>query len=98
MHTEARVTEALSRVLTASTALVVAHRPSTVLLADRVALLDGGVISALGTHRELLASQPRYRDLMSGVQAPAEPDGDRDGSPDAGSGDPAGQDLTGASR
>jgi len=98
VHTEARVTEALSRVLTASTALVVAHRPSTVLLADRVALLDGGVISALGTHRELLASQPRYRDLMSGVQAPAEPDGDRDGSPDAGSGDPAGQDLTGASR
>src|SRR6266581_9147602 len=72
VHTEARVTEALSRVLTASTALVVAHRPSTVLLADRVALLDGGVISALGTHRELLASQPRYRDLMSG--APAEPD------------------------
>jgi len=98
VHTEARVTEALSRVLTASTALVVAHRPSTVLLADRVALLAGGVISALGTHRELLASQPRYRDLMSGVQAPAEPDGDRDGSPDAGSGDPAGQDLTGASR
>src|SRR6266581_2470704 len=72
VHTEAKVTEALSRVLTASTALVVAHRPSTVLLADRVALLDGGVISALGTHRELLASQPRYRDLMSG--APAEPD------------------------
>src|SRR6266536_1191717 len=77
VHTEARVTEALSRVLTASTALVVAHRPSTVLLADRVALLDGGVISALGTHRELLASQPRYRDLMRGVRAPAEPDGDR---------------------
>ena len=98
VHTEARVTEALSRVLTASTALVVAHRPSTVLLADRVALLDGGVISALGTHRELLASQPRYRDLMSGVRAPAEPDGGRDDSPDAGSGDPAGQDLTGASR
>jgi ATP-binding cassette, subfamily B, bacterial len=98
VHTEARVTEALSRVLTASTALVVAHRPSTVLLADRVALLDGGVISALGTHRELLASQPRYRDLMSGVRAPAEPDAGRDNSPDAGSGDPAGQDLTGASR
>jgi hypothetical protein len=35
---------------------------------------------------------------MSGVRAPAEPDGGRDDSPDAGSGDPAGQDLTGASR
>ena len=58
VHTEAKVTEALSRVLSASTALVVAHRPSTVLLADRVALLDGGIISALGTHRELLAGAP----------------------------------------
>ena len=40
VHTEAKVTEALSRVLAETTALVVAHRPSTVMLADRVALLD----------------------------------------------------------
>src|SRR6266498_3629070 len=98
VHTEERVTRALGHVLAGATALVVAHRPSTVALADRVALLDGGVIAAAGSHRELMATEPRYRDLMSGVQAPAEPDGDRDGSPDAGSGDPAGQDLTGASR
>jgi ATP-binding cassette, subfamily B, bacterial len=65
VHTEAKVTRALSEVLSLSTALVVAHRPSTVLLADRVALLDGGVIAAIGTHRELLASEPRYRSLMS---------------------------------
>jgi ATP-binding cassette, subfamily B, bacterial len=64
VHTEAKVTAALSQVLTNSTALVVAHRPSTVLLADRVALLADGVIAALGTHRELLATEPRYRDLM----------------------------------
>ena len=83
VHTEARVTEALSRVLAASTALVVAHRPSTVLLADRVALLSDGVISALGTHRELLAREPRYRNLMSAAPVP---------------GDSAGQDLTGARR
>jgi ATP-binding cassette subfamily B protein len=44
---------------------VVAHRPSTVLLADRVALRADGVIAALGPHRELLASEPRYRELMS---------------------------------
>ena len=50
VHTEAKVTAALAEVLTESTALVVAHRPSTVLLADRVALLRGGVIAALGTH------------------------------------------------
>jgi ATP-binding cassette, subfamily B, bacterial len=70
VHTEARVTRALSRVLTASTALVVAHRPSTVALADRVALLDGGVIAATGSHQELLATQERYRELMSGGDQP----------------------------
>jgi ATP-binding cassette subfamily B protein len=37
-----------------------------VLLADRVALLDGGVIAAVGTHHELLTTQRRYRGLMSG--------------------------------
>src|SRR5712691_1295832 len=98
VHTEAKVTEALSRVLAESTALVVAHRPSTVLLADRVALLDGGVISALGTHRELLALQPRYRDLMSAAPLAGEP-ASADAGPDgAGPGGAAGQDLTGASR
>jgi ATP-binding cassette, subfamily B, bacterial len=86
VHTEAKVTEALSHVLTTSTALVVAHRPSTVLLADRVALLEDGVIVAQGTHRHLLAAEPRYRDLMSpaALDGPAAPDGTAD------------QDLTGA--
>jgi ATP-binding cassette, subfamily B, bacterial len=65
VHTEARVTAALAGVLASSTALIVAHRPSTVLLADRVALLDGGIVAAIGTHHELLATQQRYRDLMS---------------------------------
>jgi ATP-binding cassette subfamily B protein len=68
VHTEAKVTAALADVLTTSTALVVAHRPSTVLLADRVALLTGGVIAAVGTHHELLVTEPRYRDLMSSDQ------------------------------
>ena len=77
VQTEARVTQALGQVLSATTGLVVAHRPSTVLLADRVALLADGVIAALGTHQELLAAQPRYRELMSGGPpgaAPAETD------------------------
>ncbi len=65
VHTEAKVTAALAEVLTTSTALIVAHRPSTVVLADRVALLADGVIAAVGTHSELLATEPRYRDLMS---------------------------------
>ena len=48
-----------------TTALIVAHRPSTVLLADRVALLAGGRIAAVGTHSELLAAHPAYRDLLA---------------------------------
>jgi ATP-binding cassette subfamily B protein len=66
VHTEAKVTRALRTVLAGATALVVAHRPSTVALADRVALLEDGVITAQGTHTHLLRSQPRYRELMSG--------------------------------
>jgi ATP-binding cassette subfamily B protein len=65
VHTEAKVTAALSQVLTTATALVAAHRPSTVMLADRVVLLADGVIVARGKHRDLLAAEPRYRDLMS---------------------------------
>jgi ATP-binding cassette, subfamily B, bacterial len=65
VHTEALVEEALRRVLAGTTGLVVAHRPSTVLLADRVALLQDGTLTAIGTHHELLASVPAYRDLLS---------------------------------
>jgi ATP-binding cassette, subfamily B, bacterial len=70
VHTEAKVTKALSGLLAETTALVVAHRPSTVMLADKVALLRDGVIAAIGTHAHLLASQPRYRELMGGLDEP----------------------------
>ncbi|HEX8958996.1 MAG TPA: ABC transporter ATP-binding protein, partial [Solirubrobacterales bacterium] len=65
VHTEERVTQALGNVLAGTTALVVAHRPSTVALADRVALLEGGVIAATGSHRELMANWSSYAALMS---------------------------------
>ncbi len=65
VHTEALVEEALRRVLADSTALVVAHRASTVLLADRVALLQNGTITAVGTHSDLLERVPAYRAILS---------------------------------
>jgi ATP-binding cassette subfamily B protein len=65
VHTESQVEDALRRVLAGTTALVVAHRPSTVMLADRVALLSDGRIAAVGTHRELLDTVPAYRQLLA---------------------------------
>ncbi|MGK5546917.1 ABC transporter ATP-binding protein [Streptomyces sp. URMC 127] len=76
VHTEALVEAALREVLAGTTALVVAHRPSTVLLADRVALLSGGRIAAVGTHYELLRTSREYALLMAG-------DEDRGGAADA---------------
>ena len=65
MNTEALVEAALKRVLVGVTGIVVAHRASTVLLADRVALLQEGTITHIGTHSELLATVPEYRELLS---------------------------------
>jgi ATP-binding cassette subfamily B protein len=72
VHTEAEVEHALREVLTGVTALVVAHRPSTVQLADRVAMLADGRIAALGSHSELLATNPAYRSLLSTLEADEE--------------------------
>ena len=69
IHTEALVEEALGRVLAATTALVAVHRPSTLALADRVALLADGRIAAVGTHSELLRSEPVYRRILGQAEA-----------------------------
>jgi ATP-binding cassette subfamily B protein len=68
VDTEALVEAALRRVLASTTALIVAHRPSTVMLADRVALLEGGRITAVGTHSELLATNDHYRFVISSLE------------------------------
>ncbi len=67
IHTESLIEAALRSVLATTTALVIAHRPSTVLLADRVALLSGGRIAAVGNHDELLHGNEEYALLMTAL-------------------------------
>ncbi|MCC2029574.1 ABC transporter ATP-binding protein [Microbacterium sp. YMB-B2] len=69
VDTEALVEEALRHVLADTTAMIVAHRPSTVALADRVALLESGRITAVGTHSELLRTSTHYRHVISSLEA-----------------------------
>ncbi|MDN3443090.1 ABC transporter ATP-binding protein [Microbacterium sp. APC 3901] len=69
VDTEALVEEALRHVLADTTALIVAHRPSTVALADRVALLEAGRVTAVGTHSELLKTSRHYRHVISSLEA-----------------------------
>lgn len=66
--TEARVEAELRSVLADTTALIVAHRPSTVMLADRVALLEDGRVTAVGTHSELLRESEHYRFVISSLE------------------------------
>jgi ATP-binding cassette subfamily B protein len=66
--TEARVEAELREVLASTTALIVAHRPSTVMLADRVALLEDGRVTAVGTHSELLRENAHYAFVISSLE------------------------------
>lgn len=67
VDTEAMVEDALRTVLKSTTALIVAHRPSTVQLADKVALMENGKITAVGKHSDLLASNEHYRYVISSL-------------------------------
>jgi ATP-binding cassette subfamily B protein len=65
VHTEKLVQDALRPLLADSTVFLVVHRPSTVALADRAALLENGRLVAVGTHHDLLENEPRYRAVLS---------------------------------
>jgi ATP-binding cassette subfamily B protein len=67
VNTEELVERRLREVLADTTTLIVAHRPSTVALADRVALLEDGRIAAVGTHTELLATNSHYRYVIASL-------------------------------
>lgn len=75
VDTEALVEDALREVMADTTTLVIAHRPSTVMLADRVALLEDGRVTAVGRHRDLLRESAHYRHVISSLE-----DAERDGT------------------
>jgi len=68
---EHEIRAALREVMSGRTTLIIAHRPATIALADRVVLLDHGRISDIGTHTELLARSDLYRTLLAQSASPA---------------------------
>ena len=74
VRVEAEIHAALQVLLQDRTTIVIAHRLSTIALAQRVVLLEGGRIIADGNHRDLLATEPRYRQVLASMGSD---DGDR---------------------
>ena len=70
---EAEIHAALREVMRGRTTLIIAHRRSTLNLADRIVVLDGGRVADSGTHEELTERCPLYRQLITGEDADAEP-------------------------
>lgn len=69
---EHEIRDALAEVMRGRTTIVIAHRPATIALAERVVLLDEGRIVADGTHSSLLATSPRYRQVLASAAAEQE--------------------------
>jgi len=70
---EHEIRAALGEVMDGRTTLIIAHRPATIALADRVVLVDDGHVLAEGTHEELLGSSVRYRDVLAAAEEPGGP-------------------------
>jgi ATP-binding cassette subfamily B protein len=66
---EHEIRDALNEVMLGRTTIVIAHRPATIALADRVVLIDEGRVVAEGTHEELLKSCERYREVLASALA-----------------------------
>ena len=75
MHVEEAIGAGLRRRRANRTTLIIAHRLSTISLADRVVFTEGGVVVATGTHAELMASVPRYVQVLADAEARADAGG-----------------------
>jgi subfamily B ATP-binding cassette protein MsbA len=64
-ESERKVQDAIDEATRNRTVLLVAHRLSTILKADKIVVLEGGRIAGIGSHEELLASCPRYQTLYN---------------------------------
>ena len=62
---EHEIRSALGEVMDGRTTLIIAHRPATIALADRVVLIGDGHVIASGTHQELLATNDDYRHVLA---------------------------------
>ncbi|MGV3757992.1 MAG: ABC transporter ATP-binding protein, partial [Actinomycetota bacterium] len=69
---EHEIRDALAEVMEGRTTIVIAHRPATIALADRVVLLGDGVVLADGTHEELLATSDAYRTVLAATAVAAD--------------------------
>ena len=68
---EHEIRAAMETVMNGRTTIVIAHRPGTIAMADRVVLIDEGRVAATGSHDELLATNPRYREVLAAARLPA---------------------------
>jgi ATP-binding cassette subfamily B protein len=75
---EQRILAALEQAMANRTTIIIGHRVSTIRLADRVAVVDGGRVVALGTHTELLATEPLYAEILAVMVAESEQESEQE--------------------